>query len=953
MEPSAQARASRKIAAILAADVAGYSRLMGEDDEGTLATLKTCRAIFDEQVLAYEGREFGSVGDSLMAQFPSAVNAVRCARAIQQKIAEANAPLPGGRRMELRIGIDLGDVIEEQGAVYGDVVNVAARLQALAEPGSILVSDAVHQQVRNRRVADFVNAGTHAVKNIAEPVRVFAVRSSTARGPGRRALALLRRRGVFIPLAYIAAAGLLAYLYGRLAPPAAPMWLRTAFVSLLAAGFVPAVAIAWRYDRRHPAPPWLRGTAVFAAAVIAGGVAWFAWRDYARDAEERAIVRPVPTAQPVVAVAPLRNLTSEPRNDWLSEGVANLVRDGMTESRQLVVVSSTRWQAVLRTAAGTAPGNGDVLAAAARAGIDYVLSGEFMQAPDGLLLTARVTDVQSGIELDSHRASALTPQTLLAETTRLVLLAKRSLGVPHTETYASFATDFAVGNMQAYEVYLGGLGYFLKFDYHAAERALRSALELAPQFYMARYRLAHVQAAEGDTEAALATLAAIAPDAPMSRRERLYIDGAQALFARDAERALAIFRTALVEFPYDVEAQYLMALAHDIAFDDAAAIAQFQRMLEQEPQNDRIWTWLAETHLRLGGHAEAHDALNHYLALKPDDPYGFTLLGRLAQLEGRQTEAAQHLRHALELEPDFAPARLALAETEVMAESWDAAEAGLLALAGDREAPAVFRIDAAFALNGLRLARGRFDAAAEPLVALQGEIGKEEIREAMALAQRGRSLAERGQFKEAAAMIQRAVEEAPSPATRYLFARGSMRLMQGDASGARKAAAEIRAQTFAEADPGAKLQQEDAVRAAAYLEGMAMLVASDAPGAAAALEKVVAMPGYQYAIYELGLAQAMLAAGRPADALPFARTAAAARDPDDLRLDLGIDRSRALLLEAEILAKLGRHSESRALVEAFLRCWVSDDPRQADRQRAERLSAAPAGRASLPPSPSN
>jgi tetratricopeptide (TPR) repeat protein/TolB-like protein len=881
------------------------------------------------------------------------VNAVRCACAIQQAVSALNATLPADRRMEFRIGVDLGDVIEEAGVLYGDVVNVAARLQALAEPGSILVSAAVHQQVKGRHVAEFVNAGTHQVKNIAEPVRVFAVRTSGSGGRFMRAAAFLRRRSVAMTLAYFAAGCLIVYLYQRLAPPAAPFWLRAALTTVLAAGFVPVVSFAWRYDRRHPLPPLFRGAAVVFAAIVACGVSWLAWRDYASEARSRAIVRPAPATQPVVAVVPLRNMTAEPRYDWLSDGVANLVRDGMTESPQLVVVSPTRWQAVLRTVGGESAAEGDKIAAAARAGIGYVLSGEFMEAPDGLLLTARVTDIQSGVELGSHRAPGLSPQTLLAETARLVLLAKRSLGVPHTETFESFATDFAVENMQAYEIYLGGLGYFLKFDYDAAERAFRSALELAPQFSLARYRLAHVQVAEGNTDAALATLAAIPEDAPMSRRERLYIDGARALFARDGERALAILRDGLKEFPYDIEMQYLTMLAHDVAYDDEAAIAQLRSMLAQEPQNERAWAWLGETYLRLGEYAEARKALDQYLALKPDDPFGSTLLGQLAQLEGRLSEASQHLNHALRLEPDFAPARLALAETEVLEEHWDAADARLLALADDRDAPPVFRIDAAFALNGLRLARGRFAEAARPLVSLQREISNEGIREAMALAQRGRSSAELGEFTEADALIRQALERAPSPATRYLFALGALRLMRADAAGAREAVAKIRAQDFAEGDAGAGLWKEDAERAAAYLDGMATLVAGDVASAAIELRRAVAMPGYPYAIYELGLAQALLAGGREAEALPFAHAAATLRDPSDIRLDLGLDRTRALLLESEILARLGRMDEARGRAGDFLRRWTNDASGQADRERAERLSAARAERESHRPSPNS
>src|SRR5687768_6618467 len=147
-------KTSRKIAAILAADVVNYSRLMGVDEEQALASLKERREIFDRLVSEFEGREFGSVGDSLMAQFASAVNAVRCAQEIQRAIARTNESAPAGQRMALRIGINLGDVIEEDGALFGDGVNVAARLQSLAAPGGILLSGSVHEMVWNKLYAN-------------------------------------------------------------------------------------------------------------------------------------------------------------------------------------------------------------------------------------------------------------------------------------------------------------------------------------------------------------------------------------------------------------------------------------------------------------------------------------------------------------------------------------------------------------------------------------------------------------------------------------------------------------------------------------------------------------------------------------------------------------------------------------------------------------------------------
>jgi serine/threonine-protein kinase len=199
----------RKIAAILAADVVDYSRLMGVDEESTLAALKLRRSIFDQLVAEYGGHEFGSVGDSLMAQFPSAVNAVRCAQAIQQAVADENASLPSERRMQLRIGINLGDVIEENGTLFGDGVNVAARLQALAAPGGILISGAVYEQVRNKVTASLGFAGERHVKNVTHPVATYEVLTSDQRRSFLKTFAHgVRRRRVAI------VAGLVALIAG-------------------------------------------------------------------------------------------------------------------------------------------------------------------------------------------------------------------------------------------------------------------------------------------------------------------------------------------------------------------------------------------------------------------------------------------------------------------------------------------------------------------------------------------------------------------------------------------------------------------------------------------------------------------------------------------------------------------------------------------------------------------
>src|ERR1700730_251937 len=173
----------RKLAVILAADVAEYSRLMGVDEVGTLRTLQAYRAIVDRLIAAHHGRIFNTAGDSVMADFASPVDAVECAVAVQQAIAKENANRAADEQMRFRIGVHLGDIIVEGTNLFGDGVNIAARLEALAEPGGICLSGAVRDQIGTSLPITFAPLGEQRVKNIVEPVRAFAIAGAS---DGRR-----------------------------------------------------------------------------------------------------------------------------------------------------------------------------------------------------------------------------------------------------------------------------------------------------------------------------------------------------------------------------------------------------------------------------------------------------------------------------------------------------------------------------------------------------------------------------------------------------------------------------------------------------------------------------------------------------------------------------------------------------------------------------------------------
>jgi len=168
-------RVKRKISAILSADVAGYSRLMGEDEVSTVRTLEAYRKVMSDLIEQFRGRVVDSPGDNLLAEFSSVVDAVQCAVEIHEVIRAKNEELPEDRRMLFRIGVNLGDVIEEGDRIYGDGVNIAARLEGLAEAGGICISGSAHEQIKNKLALGYEYIGEHTVKNIAEPLKVYRV----------------------------------------------------------------------------------------------------------------------------------------------------------------------------------------------------------------------------------------------------------------------------------------------------------------------------------------------------------------------------------------------------------------------------------------------------------------------------------------------------------------------------------------------------------------------------------------------------------------------------------------------------------------------------------------------------------------------------------------------------------------------------------------------------------
>ena len=187
----AESRVEHRFAVILCADVVGYSRLMGIDEEGTLTALRVVRRdLVDPKITEHRGRIVRTMGDGLLVEFGSVVDAVQCAVAIQRAMPERGADTPADRRIQFRFAINMGDIVSDGDLIYGDGVAIASRMEALAEPGGINVSRAVRDQVRDRLPLTFADVGEHELKNIARPVRVFRVvladQTAVKAGSGRR-----------------------------------------------------------------------------------------------------------------------------------------------------------------------------------------------------------------------------------------------------------------------------------------------------------------------------------------------------------------------------------------------------------------------------------------------------------------------------------------------------------------------------------------------------------------------------------------------------------------------------------------------------------------------------------------------------------------------------------------------------------------------------------------------
>jgi adenylate cyclase len=402
----------RKLAAIFSADVKGYSRLMGEDELATVRTLTAYREVMTTLIQAHRGRVVDSPGDNILAEFASVVDAVQCATEVQKELKAKNAALPEQRQMQFRIGINVGDVLTEGGRLYGDGVNIAARLEGLAEAGGICISEAAYTQVKNKLALGYEYIGEQPVKNIADPVRAYKIRlhSGTAALEANQQTQAAR-------------------------PPAQP-------------------------DRGVTVPrPRLKSTLVLSGLLLAAVVVITLRHLSLRQPQPSAALpaaQPLPLPdKPSIVVLPFVNLSNDPTQEYFSDGITEDITTDLSKAANLFVIA--------RNSAFTYKGRAVKVAEVSRElGVQYVLEGSIQRAGKQVRINAQLVDGATGYHIWAERYDR--PLTdifaLQGEIAQKIVLALQVKVTP--EEQARFR-QAPTENLDAYDAFLRGMDHYWRF----------------------------------------------------------------------------------------------------------------------------------------------------------------------------------------------------------------------------------------------------------------------------------------------------------------------------------------------------------------------------------------------------------------------------------------------------------------------------------------------------------
>lgn len=413
----------RKLRAILSADVKGYSHLMSQDEASTIHTLIVYKEAMSNFIEQYKGRVVDAPGDNLLAEFRSVYNAVNCAAEIQRELAKRNEQLPDNRKMEFRIGINLGDVVEKEGRIYGDGINIAARIEGLAKAGSICISGSVYDQIKNKLGLEYEYMGERSVKNISEPVRVYRV---------------------------ISLPGAAAHQAVQAKKTTGKMW-RKVTLSIAAIAIFGAVSIAgWKFYHHQT-------TKVEAASLDM-------------------MAFPLPD-KPSIAVLPFVNMSDDPEQEYFSDGITeDLITDLSKISGLFIIASHSTFSYKGKSV--------KIRHVAEELGVRYVLEGSVRKAQDQVRINAQLINAITGHQLWAERYDGRLDDVFALQdrvTQRII----EALALKLTAAERERALRSETENILAYNALLKGLEHYRRFNHADLAQAVfyfKQAIELDPNY---------------------------------------------------------------------------------------------------------------------------------------------------------------------------------------------------------------------------------------------------------------------------------------------------------------------------------------------------------------------------------------------------------------------------------------------------------------------------------------
>jgi adenylate cyclase len=602
-DPMATQGYKRKLTTVLSADVAGYSRLMGEDEAATVKTLTTYRGIMADLIKQHRGRVIDSPGDNVLAEFTSVVDAVQCAVAVQKEFQARNAELPENRRMQFRIGINLGDVIDEEDRLYGDGVNIAARLEALADPGGICVSKTAFDHIETKLPLGYEYLGEQEVKNIAKPVGAYRVLME------------------------------------------------------------PRITVAEEIEKEKALPTWRRKTVLLGGvAVLIVAIALAIWDFYFRTppiepASIENMAFPLPD-KPSVAVLPFANIGGDPKEEYFGDGLTDEIITALSKVPHLFVIarnSTFRYK--------DKPVK--VQQVAEELGVRYVLEGSVRRAEERVRITVQLIDALKGHHVWAERYDRLVKDIFVVQD-EITMEILKALQVKLTAGDKASLIGKGTDNLEAYQKCLKALEEYERFSREGnilARQLCEEAIALAPD-YPSAYRILGWTHFSDATYGWSKSRSESFKKAVELAQKTLELDDTQAaahcllgmiyLFQRQYDRAIAEGERAVSISPSGTHFNAILAQILNYTGRPEEGIEYVQKAMRLSPIYPAWFLHRLGMAYRLTGrYDEAIEALKRYRERNPEHVHSYTELAIAYGQSGRMEDANALVEELLKKKPKF------------------------------------------------------------------------------------------------------------------------------------------------------------------------------------------------------------------------------------------------------------------------------------------------------------